>query len=351
MKAIVITGVGGPEVLELRDVPVPEPRGAEVRVRVRACGLNRADLMQCRGLYPAPPGVPADIPGLEFAGEVDAIGPECTGPLKPGDRVFGIVAGGGQAEFVLTNERAALPIPANLDYVEAAAVPEVFITAHDALESQGGLRPGEAVLIHAVGSGVGTAALQIAKAMGCMVLGTSRTEEKLRRAAKLGLDLGINTRSEALLKELRERINAPGLGRRGDHQPGILLTVIRKTTAGRGVDVIIDLIGAVALEENLEVVATGGRIVVVGLLGGRTGTIDLLALMSKRARLIGTVLRARPIEEKIAATRAFAARVLPWLESGLVRPVVDSVFAFEDVRAAQERLESNLGFGKVVLRL
>ena len=186
MRAIVITGNGGPEVLEIRDVPTPEPRGEQVRVRVRACGLNRADLMQCRGMYPAPPGVPADIPGLEYAGEVDALGPDVTGPLKPGDRVFGIVGGGGQAEFVLTHERMAVPIPANLDFVEAAAVPEAFITAHDALLTQGRLDPGERVLIHAVGSGVGTAAVQIAHAMGCTVFGTSRTAAKLERAAAPG---------------------------------------------------------------------------------------------------------------------------------------------------------------------
>src|SRR6516165_5739009 len=152
MKAIVITGTGGADVLEVQDVPVPEPYGEQVRVRVRACGLNRADLMQARGMYPAPPGAPADIPGLEYAGEVDALGPDVVGPLKVGDRVFGIVGGGGQAEFVLTHERMAVPIPSNLDFVEAAAVPEAFITAHDALTTQGRLDPGGRVLIHAVGS-------------------------------------------------------------------------------------------------------------------------------------------------------------------------------------------------------
>ena len=175
MKAIVITGVGGPEVLEVREVTTPEPRGEQIRVRVRACGLNRADVLQTRGHYPAPAGVPADIPGLEYAGEVDALGPDVTGPLRVGDRVFGIVAGGAQAEYLVTHERMAVPIPADLDLVAAAAVPEVFITAHDGLISQGRLGPGEAVLIQAVGSGVGTAAAQIAHAMGCTVFGTSRT--------------------------------------------------------------------------------------------------------------------------------------------------------------------------------
>jgi len=149
MKAIVITGTGGPEVLEAREVPTPEPQGDQIRVRVRACGLNRADLMQCRGHYPAPRGAPADIPGLEYAGEVDALGPGCLGPLKVGDRVFGIVSGGAQAEYLVTHERMAVPIPANLDFEQAAAVPEVFYTAHDALETQAVIRPGESVLIHA----------------------------------------------------------------------------------------------------------------------------------------------------------------------------------------------------------
>jgi NADPH:quinone reductase-like Zn-dependent oxidoreductase len=351
MKAIVITKTGGPDVLEIREVPAPEPRGDQVRVRVRACGLNRADLMQCRGYYPAPAGVPADIPGLEFAGEVDALGPGCTGPLKAGDRVFGIVGGGAQAEYVVTHERAAVPIPANLDFDRAAAVPEAFMTAHDALETQANVRPGETVLVHAVGSGVGTAAVQIAKAMGCTVFGTSRSAEKLARAAELGLDVGIDTLQEGLLKSLRERVNDPGPGRIGDHDPGNLVAIVRERTEGRGVDVILDLIGAAMLEENLEAVATGGRIVVVGLLGGGTGSIHLAALMSKRARLIGTILRSRPLEEKIAVAQRFAARVVPWLERGLVRPVVDRVFAFEEVRVAQKWLETNLGFGKIILRL
>src|SRR3954453_21550674 len=164
MKAIVIAGVGGPEVLEVREVPTPEPRGEQVRVRVRASGVNRADLMQCRGAYPAPPGAPKEIPGLEYAGEVDALGPDATGPLRVGDRVFGIVGGGAQAEYVVTHERLAVPIPARLSFEEAAAVPEVFLTAHDALLTQAGLRPGERVLVHAAGSGVGSAAVQIAHA-------------------------------------------------------------------------------------------------------------------------------------------------------------------------------------------
>ena len=327
MKAIVITKVGGAEVLEIREVPTPEPFADQIRVRVRACGLNRADLMQCRGYYPAPPGAPPDIPGLEYAGEVDALGPGCVGPLKVGDRVFGIVGGGGEAEFIITHERMAVPFPANLDFEQVAAVPEVFITAHDALVTRAQTRPGDTVLIHAVGSGVGTAALQIAKAMGCTVFGTSRTAAKLRKAAGLGLDLGIETPGEDLVGAVNE------------------------ATKGRGVDVVIDLVGAPVFADNVKVLANCGRLVVVGLLGGGTGSVNLAELMKKRLRVIGTTLRARPLEEKIAATRQFAETVVPWLERGSVRPVVDQVFAFNDVRAAQARLEANLGFGKIVLRV
>jgi putative PIG3 family NAD(P)H quinone oxidoreductase len=327
MKAVVITGTGGPEALEIREVPTPEPRGEQVRVRVRTCGLNRADLMQARGHYPAPPGAPKDIPGLEYAGEVDQLGPDVIGPLKVGDRVFGIVGGGAQAEFVVTHERMVVPFPANLDFEQAAAVPEVFFTAHDALETQGELRPGQRVLIHAVGSGVGTAAVQVAHAMGCFTFGTSRTAEKLDKARALGLDLAIHTPAEDFA------------------------AVVQRETAGAGVAAVIDFLGAPALAGNLAALGTRGRLVVVGLLGGGSAPIELTALLRKRLTMVGTTLRARPLEEKIAVTRRFAECVVPWLERGLVRPVIDRIFAFDDIRAAQVRLESNVGFGKIILRL
>jgi NADPH:quinone reductase len=325
MKAVVITGKGGPEVLEVRERAVPVPGGDQIRIRVRACALNRADLLQCRGVYPAPPGAPADIPGLEYAGEVDALGPDAVGPLKLGDRVFGLVAGGGQAEFLVTHARLAVPIPNDLDFLQAAAVPEAFITAHDALLTQGRAAPGERVLIHAVGSGVGTAAVQVAHAMGCEVFGTSRTAIKLARAKELGLEHGIDSRS--------------------DDFPGRVWAL----TEGRGVDVIVDLIGAAALAGNLASIAEKGRLVLVGMLGGTSSTLDINLMLRKRITMTGTTLRARPLEEKIAATQRFAREVIPWLTRGRVRPVVDQVFALEDVRAAQARLESNDVFGKVLL--
>jgi NADPH:quinone reductase len=327
MKAITITGVGGPEVLLLLEVPTPAPTGDQVRVRVRACGLNRADLLQCRGFYPAPAGAPADIPGLEFAGEVDALGPSVVGPLKICDRVMGIVAGGGLAEYVVLHERMAVPIPPSLDFVAAAAVPEAFITAHDALLVQGRLVAGEDVLVHAIGSGVGTAAVQLAHAMGCRVFGTSRTRDKLERARELGLDRGINTAIDDFAE------------------------VVRGLTDGRGIDVIIDLIGASVLAGNQSVIANKGRVVLVGLLGGHSSTLDLNQMLRKRATLIGTTLRARPMEEKILSTRRFADQAVPWLARGLVRPVVDAAFPFDQVREALARLESNEVFGKIVLAL
>jgi NADPH2:quinone reductase len=326
MRAVVINGVGGSEVFEVREVETPEPVADQVRVRVRAAGLNRADLMQAAGHYPAPAGAPADIPGLEFAGEVDAVGPGVSGGIKVGDRVFGIVAGGGLAEFVVTPERMAVVIPDRFDFETAAAVPEVFLTAHDAISARARLRPGERVLIHAVAGGVGSAAAQIAHAMGCTVFGTSRTAEKLGAVRSLGVDLAIDSSTSDFAE------------------------IVRRETGGMGVHAIIDHIGGPALAANLDALAIQGRLVVVGLLGGPTATMDLGMLLRKRITIVGTTLRARPIEEKIAATRAFADHVVPWLERGVVRPVVDRVYPFEGVREGLERVKSNLGFGKVVLR-
>jgi NADPH2:quinone reductase len=305
MKAIVITGKGGPEVLKIWDLPTPEPRGGQVRIRVRACGLNRADLLQARGMYPAPPGAPTDIPGLEFAGEVDALGPDVIGPLKLGDRVFGIVGGGGQAEYVLTHERMAIKIPPNIDFVAAAAVPEAFITAQDALLTQG----------------------RVAHAMGCTVVGTTRSADKLDRLKSLGLDHGIDTSHEDFA------------------------AVVNTVTEGRGVNVVVDLIGGAVLAGNLAALTPRGRLVLVGLLAGTTGALDLNLMLRKRLNIVGTTLRARPLDEKIAASQRFGDQIGPWLERGLVCPIVDSIFAFDDFHAAQERLESNQVFGKVILRL
>lgn len=325
MRAVVITAPGGPEVLELRDVPAPEPGPGQVRVRVYASGLNRADLLQRRGRYPAPPGWPADIPGLEYAGVVDAVGPDAR-LWKPGDRVMGLVGGGGCAEAVVVHEREAIAVPDTLSLDEAAAIPEAFITAHDALFTRLGLALGETVLVHAVGSGVGTAALQLAKAAGARVVGTSRSAWKLERATSLGLDLGVDTTRE-------------------DFADAALAF-----TNGAGVDAVLDLVGAAYLAGNLRALASRGRLVFVGTVAGSSAELDMRTVMGKRLHLVGTTLRARPLEEKIQATRALARHALPLIEQRRILPVLDRVLPAEEAREAHRLLEEGAVFGKVVLR-
>ena len=328
MRAVVFTGKGGPEVVEVREIPDPRPSRGEALVRVHAAGLNRADLLQRRGLYPPPPGTREDIPGLELAGEVVAVG-EGVLQVKPGDRVMAIAAGEAQAELAVAPERMLLPVPAPLSLAEAGATMEAFLTAHDALFTLGGLRPGWPVLVHAAGSGVATAALQLARAAGATTLGTSRTQEKLERATSLGLD-------HAILVD-RERPAFAG--------------EVRRLTGGTGVPLVIDFVGGPYAAENIASLAAGGRLVVVGTLGGATATVELSALMRSRASVVGTVLRARPLEEKIRATRLLGAEVLPLLASGRVRPIVDTVFPLDRVREAHARLDRNDSFGKLVLAL
>jgi NADPH2:quinone reductase len=327
MKAAIIVTHGGVEGLEIRDVATPaSPTADRVRVRVHAAGLNRADILQRMGHYPAPPGAPRDIPGLEFAGEVDEVGPEVRA-WQPGQRVFGITAGGAQAEYVVVPESALAEIPTVLDWAEAAAVPEVFITAHDALFTQADLRMGEGLLVHAAGSGVGTAAMQLARAAGAKVFGTSRTAEKLQRAKAFGLDESLAV---------------------GD-DPRRFVAAISEWTNGKGVDVILDLVGAAYLEANLAALAALGRMVLVSTTSGGKATLDLAAAMHKRLRIVGTVLRSRSTEEKATATRLFARHVVPLLDSGAVRPVIDRTYQLSEIREAHTRLESNETFGKVVL--
>ena len=327
MKAITIVSFGGVEGLEIRDVAdAPHATLDRVRVRVRAAGLNRADILQRLGHYPAPPGYPQDIPGIEFAGKVSEVGDEVR-RWKVGDRVFGISGGGGQAQYVTVPENHLAPIPPNLDWAEAAAVPEVFMTAHDALFTQCGVTTGERVLIHAAGSGVGTAAIQLVRAAGAFAYGTSRTASKLEKAKEFGLT---------------ESVVASG-------DPMEFVTAVKRWTMDAGVDVVLDLVGAAYLKANLLALATKGRLIFVGTTSGSRAEIDYSMAMSKRLRIIGTALRTRSLEEKATATRLFAQQVVPLLASGAVRPVIDKVFQMEDVRAAHQRIESNESFGKVVL--
>ena len=326
MKAVYIKEFGGPENLEIREVPdPPKPEANEVLVRVRAAGLNRADLLQRRGHYPPPSGYSPNIPGLEFAGEVADAGSNVP-DFKVGDRVFGITAGDAQAELLRIDHRLLTKIPHNLTFTEAAAVPEAFITAHDAVFTQGDLKGEETLLVHAVGSGVGLAALQLGKVFGHRVLGTSRTQEKLDRCREFGFDDGIVVGADAKFAD----------------------EVLSKTN-GRGVDVILDLVGGAYFEENLKSLGLKGRLLLVGMTAGSSAQFNLGIALMKRLTLIGTVLRARSIEDKANATRAFAISVVPLLAAGSATPNLDKVFDFRDVRAAHEYLESNESFGKVVL--
>ena len=325
MRAIIITRPGGPDVLEMQERPKPEPGVGQIRVRVRASALNRADILQRQGNYPVPAGVPADIIGMEYAGEVDAIGPSAT-LWKVGDRVMGIVGGGGHAEYVSVHEREAIPIPRSMSWEEAAAIPEVFLTAYDALFNRIGLRSGETLLIHAIGSGVGTAGLQIARAAGAKVIGTARSAGKLEQAKELGLDVAI------------------------DSSRGDWAAEVEAATGTERVHAVLDLVGGKYLEGNLRVLALRGRIVVVGLTAGATAQLNMGVLLRKRLTIVGTVLRSRPLEEKIELARDFSERVVPLFGAGRIKPVVDRVFSFHEIRSAHKLMESNETFGKIVLR-
>ena len=308
----------------MREVPEPSCGRDEVVVRVRASALNRADLLQREGRYPAPPGSPADIPGLEFSGEVLICGPD-VGAWQPGDRVMGVVGGGAQAERLRIHERLCLRVPPGMSFEQAAAVPEAFFTAFDALFARGGLIAGESVLIHAAGSGVGTAATAIACASGARVLALSRSADKRRRLEDLGAHRAFDPGEVGLAASI-----AVALG-------------------GAGVDLVIDFLGAASGAINLDVLAPRGRLVLVGTLGGRKVEVDLGILMRKRISVVGTVLRSRPLEEKIHLVQEFSRTLLPLLATGRLSPVVDRVLPIAEAPAAHAAMERNENFGKIVL--
>jgi len=324
MRAAVITRFGGPEVLEIRDVEAPVIDDDQLLVRVRASGLNRADIHQRNGGYPAPPGSPADIPGLEYAGEVVELGKDVR-DFAIGDRVFGIAGGGAHAELIAVHARTAARAPSRLSWTDAGAVPEAFITAHDALVTQAHLTRGERVLIHAVGSGVGLAAVQVARAVGAIPFGTSRTADKINRALPYGLERGGELRDAKALSELA-RNWAPG-----------------------GFDVVLDLVGGAYTPASIDLLATRGRLMLVGLVAGATATFDLRRVLSRRVSVIGTVLRARSVDEKAAATAAFIRDLGGLFERGSLRPVVDREFSLDRIADAHRRMESNESFGKVLI--
>jgi NADPH:quinone reductase len=328
MRAVVIARPGGPDVLELRDRPVPEPGPGEIRVRVRATALNRADLLQRRGAYPVPAGAPADIPGLEYAGTVDARGPGAE-RWSAGDRVMGIVGGGSCAEYLTVHEDEALAMPAGMSFTDAAAIPEAFLTADDGFE-QLGVRAGETVVIHAAPSGVGTAALQLAHARGVTVIGTSRSAWKLDRVAELGLTgQGDWHPVDASAEDWPERV--------------------LELTGGRGADAVLDLVGGGYLAGDVRCIARQGRILIVGLVAGATAELDMRTLLNRRAWIGGTVMRARSLREKIDVARGFTERALAGFVSGTLRPVVDVVLPLDDVAKAHVLMEENRNVGKIVL--
>ncbi len=310
--------------LVVEDRPELAPQQSEVRVRVHATAVNRADLLQVMGAYPAPPDAVQDVPGLEYAGVVDAVGPAVRA-RKVGDRVFGLVGGGAYAESLVVHEELTCLLPDELDFTDAAALPEAYLTAYDAMVTQAGLGAGETVLVHAVGSGVGTAAVQIARAIGARSIGTARSQEKLDDARALGLHVGVLVQDARFSGE------------------------VLRETAGRGVDVVLDLVGGGYFAESVACAAPKARLVLVGLLGGARCDLDLGAVLRKRLSLRGTVLRARPLEEKLAGARVLARHLVPLFAERRLTPVVHAVLPLAEAARAHAMVASNVGFGKVVL--
>lgn len=328
MRAVVISQYGPPEVLEVREVPDPVPGPDEVRVRVVSAALNRADLLQRAGAYPDPRrrkgDTSAEIPGLEFAGVVESVGSRVT-RWTPGDAVMGIEAGGGQAELICVHERQVAPVPSTVALADAGAIPEVFLTAWDALVVQGGLTSGRWALVHAGASGVGTAGIQLVRAIGARVAVTCSTG-KMQACRDLGAHLVLERSPHDWATEALEAV------------PG-------------GFDVVLDVIGGDEVNRNLRVVAQQGAVVQVGLMGGGATPVEVGLLMAKRSRWIGTTLRNRPLEQKIALTQRFSTEVVPLFEQGSLRPVIDSRFALDDIVEAHRHMAANANIGKIVLEV
>jgi NADPH:quinone reductase len=325
MRGVVATQPGGPEVLDIITRPRPAPGNGEMLVRVRAAGINRPDVMQRQGNYPPPPGA-SDILGLELAGTVEAVGPNVT-RFKEGDRVMALVHSGAYADWAIIQEGATLPIPNSLDFVEAAAFPETFFTVWSNVFERARLVAGETILIHGGTSGIGTTAISLAKALGARVIATAGSEEKCQACLDLGANAAINYRNQDFVKESRA------------------------LTDGRGPDVILDMVGGEYIARNLDAVAVDGRIAQIAFLGGSKAEVDFTPLLMKRVTLSGSTLRARPIEMKAKLADALREKVLPLIEAGKVKPLIDSVFAFEDVRQAHARMDTGAHIGKIVLSM
>jgi putative PIG3 family NAD(P)H quinone oxidoreductase len=324
MQAVVVSQFGDPSVLRVKSVDTPYAQAHEVLVKIKATAVNRADILQRQGHYPPPPHVPKDILGLEFAGTVEAIGTYVSN-FKVGDKVFGIAGGGTYAEYLVINEKTLALMPSNLTYTEAASIPEAFITAYDAMVEQGNLSCGETVLISAVGSGVGVAAVQIAKAIGAISIGTARNENKLVQAKNLGMNHGLLVKDDKFADQIID------------------------ITKGAGIDLVLELVGGNYVSENIKCLAIKGRMIIVGLVGGAKAQLNLADILSKRINIKGTTLRRRPLEEKIAATKLLSKHLVPLFEQNLLKPVIDKIFSLEEASSAHTYVEQNENFGKVVL--
>ena len=323
MRAIVLRSYGGPEVLCIEDVPDAVGGVEDIVVDVHATSLNRADLLQRMGLYPNPFPEGLDVPGLEFSGTVRSIGPRVRN-WKSGDAVMGIVSGGGYAEQIAIHERQAIRVPVNVPVADAAAIPEVFITAWDALVVQGALTSGRWALVHAGASGVGTAAIQICKAVGARVAVTCSTG-KVSACQTLGADVVIDYSTQDFVAE------------------------VKNATNGMGVDVVLDVIGGSYLSRNIECLAVKGRVIQVGTMAGKPEPFNVGVLLAKRASITGTVLRSRPLEEKIAISQRFAAEMLPLFDAGVLKPVIDRRYKLDQIVEAHQYMASNANIGKIVV--
>jgi putative PIG3 family NAD(P)H quinone oxidoreductase len=325
MKAIVVKKTDGEPLLSWQDVPDVTYGPEQVLVDIRATAVNRADLLQAQGLYPPPTGE-SEILGLEMCGEIAAVGAAAEG-WQVGDRVLGLLSGGGYAQQAAIDPQMLMRLPDSWSFAEGAAVPEVWLTAFSNLFMEGALQSGESVLLHAGGSGVGTAGIQLARAAGATVYATAGTEAKLAKCRELGARLAVNYKEQDFFKEV--------MGDTGD----------------QGVDLILDPVGAAYFTQDLNLLRVNGRLVIIGLLGGRTAGIDLGAVLGKGLRIIGTRLRARPLTEKILITREFKERFWPLLEQGGLQPVIDRVFPIEAAQAAHAHVRQNLNIGKVILEM
>jgi NADPH2:quinone reductase len=323
MMAIAISEPGGPEVLVAEDRPVPIPGDDEVLIAVAAAGVNRPDVMQRKGQYDPPPGAP-DIPGLEISGVVARAGRDVS-RWKEGDNVVALVPGGGYAEFCVAHESNALPLPRPLTLVEAAGVPETTFTVWHNVFGRGGLRPGEWLLVHGGTSGIGTTAIQLAKAFGALVIATAGSDEKCRAAKRLGADAAVNYKTQDFVEAVRE------------------------TTGGAGADVILDMVGGDYLERNIAAVAEEGRIVQIATQGGVSAKVNLLRIMQKRLTLTGSTLRNRPVAFKAELARALEEAVWPVIGQSRYKPLIDKIFALEDAADAHRRIESGEHVGKIIL--